>query len=247
MHPPLLKLLAQNRGRGQFRAEAGADEATLYLYDAIVGDDLTAEYWGGVSPQAFVKQLAAIDAPVIHLRINSPGGDVFAARAMEQAIREHKSNVIAHIDGYAASAASYLALAADEVHIAQGGFFMIHKAWTMAWGNSDDLISMADLLDKIDESLVATYASETGQTVDQLRAWMAAETWFTADESVQYGFADQIAAAAPKASAAWDLSAYANAPKAAAAPPAPRVQKPQFSATHTDHLRRRLAMVERAA
>ncbi len=98
-----LKLLADNRKRGVFRAEpavnAKNDETTLYLYDAIVSDDLTAEYWGGVSPQAFVKALADIKTNVIDLRINSPGGDVFAARAIEQALREHPAKVIAHIDG----------------------------------------------------------------------------------------------------------------------------------------------------
>ena len=147
----LLKLLADNRGRGFVRAEKGADEATVYLYDAIVSDD----YWGGVSAIGLIKELIAIDAPVIHLRINSPGGDVFAARAIEQAIHEHPATVIAHIDGYAASAASYIALAADEVHIAPGGFFMIHKAWTLAFGNADDLMDTAALLEKVDESLGA--------------------------------------------------------------------------------------------
>lgn len=170
---------------------------------------------------------------------------------MEQAIREHTSTVIAHIDGYAASAASYLALAADEVHIAEGAFFMIHKAWTLAWGNADDLLHMAGVLEKIDESLVTTYARETGQSAEQLRDWMAEETWFNAEESVQYGFADSIAVAAPKNAAEWDFSAYAHAPKQAPAASAPEPQNapaaPQFTATHTDHLRRRLALVAQPA
>lgn len=214
MHPSLIKLLALNKGRGKFRAETSADSATIYLYDVIVSDS----YWGGVDPISFAKQLLAIDAPTIHLRINSPGGDVFAARAMEQAIRQHPSNIIAHIDGYAASAASYLALAADSVEIAAGGFFMIHKAWTVAFGNADELTKTADLLTKIDESLVNTYVTETGQDAQQVRDWMAAETWFTAEEAVQYGFADNIAQAADKSASNavdWDFSAYGNAPIAA--------------------------------
>ncbi|WP_426994460.1 head maturation protease, ClpP-related [Methylomonas sp. CM2] len=211
MHPSLIKLLALNKQRGTFRAEQTAESATVYLYDVIVSDD----YWGGVAPLTFIKELLAIDAPVIHLRINSPGGDVFAARAMEQAIREHKSQIIAHIDGYAASAASYLALAADTVEMAPGGFYMIHKAWTVAFGNSKDLTDTAKLLDKIDESLVTTYATETGQDPEQIRQWMADETWFTAEEAVQYGFADSINQGADKSasnSINWDLSAYAKAP-----------------------------------
>lgn len=213
MHQSLIKLLALNNRRGQFRAETTADSATVYLYDVIVSD----RYWGGIDPMTFIKELLAIDAPVIHLRINSPGGDVFAARAMEQAIREHSSQIIAHIDGYAASAASYLALAADEVQIAPGGFFMIHKSWTVAFGNSNDLTDTANLLDKIDESMVNTYVAETGQDAQQIRDWMAAETWFTADEAVQYGFADSIAQGADKSASnliSWDLSAYGKAPTA---------------------------------
>lgn len=213
---PLLKLMALNKGverRFEVKADAQNGEVTIYLYDMIVGDDLTAEWYGGVSAVAFIRELKAITAPVIHLRINSPGGDVFAARVMEQAIREHASKVIAHIDGYAASAASYLALACDEVVMAKGGFFMIHKAWTIAAGNEHDFTSTATLLGKIDESLVTSYADETGQKPEQLREWMAAETWFNAEESIQYGFADSIAEAAPKACATWNLSAYEKAPK----------------------------------
>lgn len=233
---PLLQLLADNRGRGFFRAEKSGDEATLYVYDVIVADD----FWGGVSAQAFVKELAAIKAPTIHLRINSPGGDVFAARAMEQAVREHPSNIIAHIDGYAASAASYFALAADEVQIAEGGFFMIHKAWTVAFGNADDLMDMAALLEKVDGSLIATYARETGQSAEQIGEWMAAETWFNAEEAVEHGFADKIAEAAPKAKAAWNLSAYAHAPKPAEEPsPIPA----GLAFTNTDHLMRQLRLI----
>lgn len=231
----LNKLLADNRGRGLFKAEANGNEATLYLYDVIVSDD----YYGGVGAQNFVKELNNIKADTIHLRINSPGGDVFAARAMEQAIREHSSKIVAHIDGYAASAASYLALAADEVVIAKGGFFMIHKAWTVAFGNADDLLNTAALLDKIDTSLVQTYAQETGQDTEQIGAWMAAETWFDADESVSLGFADSIAESAPKNTSHWNLSAYAAAPVMKEEPPAPE-PKPEFNATHTDHLKRLL-------
>lgn len=238
---PLLQLLADNRGKGFFKAEQTADEATLYLFDAIVSDDM----WGGVSAIAFIKELSAITAPVIHLRINSPGGDVFAARAIEQAIREHKSQIIAHIDGYAASAASYLALAADEVIIAEGGFFMIHKAWTIAFGNSEDLMDTAALLEKIDSSLVATYAKETGQEAEQIGAWMSAETWFTAQEAVDYGFADKIAENAPKAKAAWNLSAYAHAPKIEAPAEPEPVTHEEFAFTNTDHLKRRLELIAR--
>lgn len=242
MNPQLLKLLADNKGRGQFRAEKGGDEATLFLYDVIVSDD----YWGGVSAETFVKELRSLTAGTIHLRINSPGGDVFAARAMEQAIREHGSKIVAHIDGYAASAASFLAIAADEVEITEGGFYMIHKAWTLGYGNSDDLRKTADLLEKVDESLVATYAKKTGAEADAIRDWMKAETWFTAQEAVEQGFADRIAEGKAKALVNWDLSAYGRPSDPPHQPaPEPAEEPKQFDATAD--LRRRLNIIERAA
>ncbi|MBX3629320.1 MAG: Clp protease ClpP [Nitrosomonas sp.] len=194
-----------------FGAEDNGDEATVYLYDVIVSDD----YWGGVSTLSFAKQLASITAPTINLRINSPGGDVFAARAMETAIREHKSNIISHIDGQAASAATYVAIAADTVKMSEGGFFMIHKAWSIAWGNADDMLQMAALLEKVDESLVATYANHTGKDAGEIREWMAAETWFGAQEALDAGFVDEIVTVPVKNQQRWDLSAYAHAPKIA--------------------------------
>lgn len=231
MRKGLMALLAANNGRGMFRAEAKDDAATVWLYDAIVSDD----YWGGVSAITFAKELATLkDVATIHLRINSPGGDVFAARAMEQIMREHPARIVAHIDGYAASAASYVALAADEVLISQGGMYMIHKAWTIAFGNADDMKKSAALLDQVDESLVATYAAETGQDPEQLREWMAAETWFSADDAVKYGFADAIAGVVASNRAEWDLSAYSRAPAAAARPlparnpPPPENTEPEF-------------------
>ena len=241
---PLLKLLADNRKRGQFRAEAAADEATLYLYDAIVSDAAEAEWFGGVDPLTFAQTLAGITAPVIHLRINSPGGDVFAAQAIAQALREHPAKVIAHIDGYAASAATEVAVAADEVIMAPGAMYMIHNAWTIAWGNKNDLIDTAALLEKVDGTLAAGYAARTGQGIEQVRAWMDAETWFTAQEAVDAGFADSVAEAKVKASAHWNLSAYAHAPAPAAEPAEPAVP-PAPTFTNTDHLRRRLSLVAR--
>lgn len=217
MRNGLMALLAANRGCGQFRAEAtGSDEATIWLYDVIVRDD----YWGGVSALTLGKALADYrDASVIHLRIDSPGGDVFAGRAMEQLISEHPARIISHVDGFAASAASYVARSAPEVHISKGGMFMIHKAWTFTYGNADQIRKEADLLDMIDETLVKTYAEKTGQDPDQLREWIAAETWLNAEKSVEYGFADKIAGADASDKAepedrahAWDLSAYARAP-----------------------------------
>ena len=238
MHP-MLKLLINNRRQGKFHvaSKAEADEATIYLYDMIVNSDDEAEWWGGVSPQSFVKALNEISAGTIHLRVNSPGGSVFAARAIEQAIREHKSKIVVHIDGLAASAASFLIMAADEIHMAPGSFLMIHKAWTWMAGNADDLRKEAGLLDQIDGSLAKTYARRSGQDEAEIAAWMAAETWIDAEKSVELGFANVVAdEAAPKdAAVAWNLSTYAHAP---AAPHPPKDQPPPKPDVDRDALHR---------
>lgn len=210
----LLALITANRDRPKRREvkNAGGAEATVYLYDSI-------DPYYGVNAEAFVKDFAAITAPTIHLRINSPGGDVFDARAIATAIAQHPSNVVAHIDGLAASAASYIAIAADEVEMAPGSFLMIHKAWTFAFGNSEDLLSTAALLEKIDGSLAADYAKKTGKSNAQIEDWMSAETWFTAEEAVAEGFAGRISEDPEETvDNAWDLSVFAHAPKLKAAP-----------------------------
>lgn len=216
----LIQLLHDNRRPFvpmQAHIRAAGDEATVYLYDAIVGDRATAEWWGGVCPQDFVPALAALDVATIHLRINSPGGDVFAAQAISQALREHRATVVGHIDGLAASAATEVACACDDTVIAKGAMYMIHQAWTLAWGNADDLEATVELLRKVDGTLIDTYVAASGQERAQIEAWVKAETWFTADEAVEAGFVGAVAggeAAEPKAQGAWNLRAYAKAPKA---------------------------------
>lgn len=225
MSTKLLQLLAENRSRAlksgvqtRIVQAEGSDEATVYLYDAIVGDRLTAEYWGGVCAQDLVPQIAAIQAGTINLRINSPGGDVFAAQAIVTALKQHSARIVGHVDGIAASAATAIACACDEVVMAAGSMYMIHNAWTFAMGNRNDLQKTVDLLVKIDGQLAAQYVAQSGQTTEQVTAWMDAETWFTADEALASGFATSLAPQA-KAQARWDLSAYSNAPKAFCAPP----------------------------
>jgi hypothetical protein len=102
--------------------------------------------------------------------------------------------------------------------MAPGSFLMIHKAWTFAFGNADDLLSTAALLEKIDGSLAADYAKKTGKSSAQIEQWMAAETWFTAEEAVAEGFAGKVAEDTEGVENAWDLSVFANAPKPKAAP-----------------------------
>lgn len=247
----LNKLYSDNRKAAARKfevvAKAESNEVEIFLYDHIVSSEEEAEWWGGVAPESFVKAVYGVDKDAtIHLRINSPGGSVFAARAMEQALRDHKGSVIVHIDGLAASAATFIAMAGDEVIMAKGAMFMIHKAWTGMWGNANDLRKEADLLDKIDGTLAETYASKTGKVLDQVSSWMAEETWFTAAEALEHGFATSIAETEAKAGA-WNLSAYDKAPKPKAQTPEPASDpKPEPVTISDDHRARqvqRLALI----
>ena len=242
----LNKLLADNRKAAarkfEVLAKQGSDEAEIFLYDAIVSSQEEADWYGGVAPEAFVKAVRGIEAGTIHLRINSPGGSVFAARAMEQALRDHKARIVVHIDGIAASAATFIAMAGDEIMMNKGAMFMIHKAWTWTAGNADDLAKEADLLAKIDGTLAQTYADRTGKDVETINVWMADETWFTADEAVEYGFADKLAET--EARAEWNLSAYAHAPTL---PSARRDDPAPENTLSDDHRARQMQRVAIAA
>ena len=238
MKNKLLQLFRDNVARpGNYAVRADGDEARINIYEPIGG-------WFGIEAEQFANDLNAITAPVIHLHINSPGGDVFDGRAMATNIRQHPSKVIAHIDGLAASAATYVALAANEVEIADGAFFMIHNAWTIALGNAADMRDTAELLDKVDGSISADYQRKTGAGADQIADWMAAETWFTAAEALEHGFVDRIAEdaeSAPENASHWNLAAYANTPAALVAPPK---NEPQYDRARME---RRLALLERTA
>jgi ATP-dependent Clp protease protease subunit len=211
----LLKLYGLNANKGKaFRAEAN----TIYIYDVIVGSDIEAEIFGGVSPKPFIDALKGMSGDV-HLRINSPGGDVFGANAMAQAMREYTGGqVIAHIDGVAASAASVLAITAGQTIMAPGALMMIHNAWTIAGGDRHEFLDTASLLEKVDGMLAQAYAAKSGGKPEAFAKMMDAETWFTPEEAVAAGLATSVAEPAPAAqpSASWDLSVFAKAPQAAA-------------------------------
>lgn len=228
----LMALFGANRGAGAFKAEAKGDHAVIYLYDMIVGSEVDAEFWGGVSPEGFVRLLSEVSAETIELRVNCPGGDVFGGRAMAAALKAHPAKITAIVDGYAASAASYLVQACDRVEMGEGSMMMIHNAWIIALGNADDLIDVAGRLRKIDGTIVETYqaaAARRGVEDVDFPALMAAETWFTGAEAVAAGLADTAevkASASALATVAWDLRAYAKAPEAAAQEPAPIEEEP---------------------
>jgi ATP-dependent Clp protease protease subunit len=194
------------RSRPGYRINAAADgEADVLLYDEI-------GFWG-IQAKPFIQELQALDVETIHLRINSPGGSVFDGIAIANALRQLEAKVITHVDALAASIASVIALAGDEVHMADNAFLMIHEAWTISIGNATQLRADAALLDKIGGSIIDAYVKKTGASIDQVKAWMAAETWFSAQEAKDEGFIDAIEGQSD-AEASFDLSVFNHAPAA---------------------------------
>jgi ATP-dependent Clp protease protease subunit len=232
-HNRLLNLLARNARKGEFRADTSEGGNVIWLYDQIVACEADAEWWGGCAADTFAKALAGMSGPVL-VRINCPGGDVFAGRAMAQAIREYAGEVTAQVDGYAASAATFITSAADRTTMAPGSMLMIHKAWTLGFGNADDFLATAALLEKIDGTIANSYtaaAEKRGKEAPDWAALMAAETWLDEHEAIDLGLADEVTTGADKQSTAsararWDLSAYTHAPAAASAAQVPAVEVP---------------------
>lgn len=209
MNNKYLALLKANADKcaGTLRAESKDDGEHIYMMDVIDS------YWG-VSAKMLIEAMSPHAGKTIHLHINSPGGDVFESIAMASAIAAHDGDVITHIDGVAASAATRVALAAREVRIADSGMLMIHNAWTITLGDKSDHAARIELLDKIDVAIAADYTRKTGKPLDQIVDWMNAETWFTAEEAKEHGFVDQVfTTTKANKNKAWDLSAYQNAPK----------------------------------
>lgn len=236
-----LEIVNMTTPREKLRIVNAADIATVYLYDMIGG-------WDGVQAGDFVQALNALDAKHINLRINSPGGSVFDGRAMATAIKAHPATVTAYVDGIAASAASWIAIAADSVVMADGAFLMIHNAQAGVLGDRHSMLDMAGVLEQLDNSFISDYAAKTGKTAAEIGAWMDAETWFSAQQAVDLGFADKVETG-KQASNHWNLTAYRNAPQELLAPaPTPAPTNTQPAAPDRRALaERRLALIERLA
>ena len=214
--------LMNRRGQYRIRNAAKSPNVTeILLYDEI-GED---PWFGtGVSAKTFAEDLKAIDTEEIHLRINSPGGDVFEAVAMLNALRRHDSRVTVFVDGLAASAASVVAMGGDEVVMARQAELMIHDAWGVAVGNAAVMDKMSDDLSRISNNLASAYADKAGGSTDDWRAAMSAETWYSDSEAVLAGLADRVEqsqTASDKAKAKFNLAVFAYAGRAEA--PAPNL------------------------
>ena len=164
---------------------------TIYIYGTI--DPYP--WWDdrSVSASDSLKDLDGITADEIHVRINSEGGSVFDGVAIYNLLREHDAKIIVHVDSLAASIASVIAMAGDEIIMSEAAQMMIHPPSTIVWGNADELEHEASILRSIQESIVAVYARSTGQKKKQINEWMDSERWMTGEQAVKDGFADRIA------------------------------------------------------
>lgn len=166
-------------------------EAELHIYGVIVDT----AWWGDETAASdLVPELDALDVDRITLRINSPGGSVYAGIAIMNALARHPAHVTATVDGLAASAATLVMLAADDVVMGAGSELMIHDVWAIIAGTADDLRKEAVSLDRLSSTAAELYAERAGTgTADEWRAAMLAETWYSAREAVDAGLADRVA------------------------------------------------------
>jgi ATP-dependent protease ClpP protease subunit len=175
-----------------FRAEAGDEPTTAeLLIFAAIGDW---EDFGEVSAKGFARDLAALPSSVkrLDIHINSPGGSVFEAQAIYSRLADHRSDKVVYVDGLAASAASIVAMVGQKIYIRANANMMIHLPSGFAMGNADDMRTLASALDSITESMINVYAKRTGLDRDELRDLLAAETWFSPQDAVEKGFADEV-------------------------------------------------------
>ena len=162
----------------------------------LEGDISSTTWWGDeVTPRQFTEELNALgNVPEIVVRINSGGGDVFAANAIYTRLKDHAAKITVKIDGWAASAATIIAMAGDVIEIPGNGVFMVHdpKMGAMGYFSAEDFKKAAAELDVIKQSIVNGYTLKTGKSAEEIAAIMSAETWYDGKQAVDAGFCDKL-------------------------------------------------------
>ena len=181
------------------------DEAEILLYDYIG--------WPYNEAGDFVRALGELRQGKIVIRINSPGGDVFDAHAIHNAIKAHPSKPTTRIESLAASAASYISIAGSERQAYKNTMAMIHEPMTGMWGNQYELREVADILEQISGSMIEMYADNTNVGKRELKDMLKVETWMNAKAMKEKGFIDTIIEAGKPVKAQFDLSMFANIPE----------------------------------
>lgn len=161
-----------------------SDAAEIAIYDEI-------GMWG-ITAKDFIADLKKIDATKLNLSINSPGGSVFDGFAIFNALKASGKDITVTVVGIAASMASVIAMAGKKIKMPKNAMMMVHNAISGVYGDAENMREVADVLDKIDNSIVATYVARTGKSEEEVRALMADDTYMTAEEAVSIGFADEL-------------------------------------------------------
>ncbi len=180
----------------------------IWLYDQV-GEG----FFGGMSAKTFTAELNKLgQVDTVNLHINSPGGSVFDGVAIYNALKNHPARIEVDIDGIAASIASVIAMAGDEIRMAGNAMMMIHDPYGMSMGGAAEMRKTADLLDQIKNVIVDTYAKRTGESAGTIATLMADETWMTATDALQLGFADSTTDD-QRIAACFDLSMFKHPPQ----------------------------------
>lgn len=171
-----------------FKAEVKEDTTEITIYG-----DIGESWWGeSISANDIKTALKDVLTDTVTIRLNSPGGDAFDGIAIYNQLKNHKAKVIAHVDGLAASAASIIAMAADELIMNTGSMMMIHEASTFTWGTKVDIKKTLNALEGIDKSIADIYMTRFNGERDELNSLVESESWFTASEAVDKGLADKV-------------------------------------------------------
>lgn len=196
-----------------------AGPAVVDIFDEI-------GFWG-VNAAAFQRELAAVTASEITVNLSSPGGEIFEGIAIYNALRTHPATITVQVSALAASIASVIAQAGDRIIMQSGAQMMIHEGSGLCMGNAKDMQEMAELLDRQSDNIAQIYADRAGGTPERWRERMQAETWYSAQEAVDAGLADEVETAprkgeqpAEQVTARWDLSLFNYAGREAAPAPA---------------------------
>lgn len=172
-------------------AAATEGDSTITIFDVIGEDGMG----GGISLRRIAAALRRIGPQAVTVQINSPGGDMFEGIAIYNLLRAHPAAVTVEVLGLAASAASVIAMAGDEIHMAQGSSLMLHNAWGVVIGNRHDMAKAAALFESFDAALTGIYAARSGRPATEIAALLDAETFLGAEEAIAAGMADGMVAA----------------------------------------------------
>jgi ATP-dependent Clp protease protease subunit len=193
-----------------------SNSADIFIYGEIT--KYAWEEYGEVSSTTFKNELDELgEVDTINLYINSPGGSVFEGIAIHNMLKRHKAKVIAYIEGLAASIASVIPMAADEIRMPKNSMMMVHNPWTFTMGNAVELRKAADDLERIGQSAIQSYLQKAGNKLDEetIKQLLNAETWLSADEALSYGLCDVVEEANQMAASISEevFSQYKNVPK----------------------------------